>query len=416
MSGRTVISDGAWARLEPRSPDQRPRRGGRWRDHRQVLEGIAWHVRTIPPWRELPDRFGPWQTACERHQRAGARTGRGRGCWLRRRHARTRPVSWTGSSRPTPRWCGCTSTGRPRPRWAATPPLWSVRCGARCGSQGERSNYKKFGGEPARRGDEQVIAEPDDHAIGRSRGGLTTKIHMISDGRGRPLVLGLTGGNINDTLMFAQLMDSVSIIRAGPGRPRSRPDYVLGDKGYSSRANRRRRGSRAVVRSASTRSATSSATSSNGASASSNSGVGWPAATTNTPATTSAAYNSQRYWPGSDDPSDTLWRNSRVDPVSGGKISPSTPRISTVPMSRTSGIEGERRDAAAHPKRRNWRKSGATRSPWVVAAGPAAPSERARRPTAAAPSGGLALTSCRRRRALGLGRCGVRETHDEGRR
>lgn len=67
---------------------------------------------------------------------------------------------------------------------------------------------------------------------------MTTKIHLISDGRGRPLVLGLTGGNINDTLMFAQLMDSLSVARPGPGRPRSRPDHVLGDKGYSSRANR----------------------------------------------------------------------------------------------------------------------------------------------------------------------------------
>lgn len=67
---------------------------------------------------------------------------------------------------------------------------------------------------------------------------MTTKIHLISDGRGRPLVLGLTGGNINDTLMFAQLMDSLSVARQGPGRPRTRPDHVLGDKGYSSRANR----------------------------------------------------------------------------------------------------------------------------------------------------------------------------------
>jgi transposase len=58
-------------------------------------------------------------------------------------------------------------------------------------------------------------------------------------------VLGLTGGNINDTVMFPQLMAAVSVARSGPGRPRTRPDYVLGDKGYSSRRNRallRRRG------------------------------------------------------------------------------------------------------------------------------------------------------------------------------
>ena len=55
----------------------------------------------------------------------------------------------------------------------------------------------------------------------------------------------LTAGNVNDTLVFAQLIGSLSVPRNTVGRPRTRPDYVLGDKGYSSRANRallRRRG------------------------------------------------------------------------------------------------------------------------------------------------------------------------------
>jgi transposase len=74
---------------------------------------------------------------------------------------------------------------------------------------------------------------------------LTTKLHSLVDGTGRPLVLVLTAGNVNDTLVFAQLIDSLSVPRNAAGRPRTRPDYVLGDKGYSSRANRellRRRG------------------------------------------------------------------------------------------------------------------------------------------------------------------------------
>jgi transposase len=90
-----------------------------------------------------------------------------------------------------------------------------------------------------------VIGEPAEHAIGRSRGGLTTKLHMLTDGAGRPLVLLLTPGNVNDTTMFAQLIGSLRVQRAGPGRPRTRPEYLLADKGYSSRANRellRRRG------------------------------------------------------------------------------------------------------------------------------------------------------------------------------
>lgn len=66
---RQEIPDEAWARLEALLPDRTPRRGGRWRDHRQVLEGIAWKYRTGSPWRELPERFGPWQSVYDRHVR-----------------------------------------------------------------------------------------------------------------------------------------------------------------------------------------------------------------------------------------------------------------------------------------------------------------------------------------------------------
>ncbi len=94
-------------------------------------------------------------------------------------------------------------------------------------------------------GVEKPPGEPGDHAIGRSRGGLTTKVHALTDGRGRVLVVLLTAGNVNDTTMFAPLLAALRVARAGPGRPRTRPDYLLADKGYSSRANRallRRRG------------------------------------------------------------------------------------------------------------------------------------------------------------------------------
>jgi transposase len=70
VAERRVLSDEAWAWLEPRLPDRTPRRGGRWRDHRQVIEAIAWKYRTGAAWREIPaERFGPWQTAYERQTR-----------------------------------------------------------------------------------------------------------------------------------------------------------------------------------------------------------------------------------------------------------------------------------------------------------------------------------------------------------
>ena len=61
-----VVSDQAWEWMEPLLPSSRGRRGGRWRDHRQVVEAICWKYRTGSPWRELPARFGPWQTAYQR--------------------------------------------------------------------------------------------------------------------------------------------------------------------------------------------------------------------------------------------------------------------------------------------------------------------------------------------------------------
>ena len=65
MVGRGELTDTAWARIEPLLP-ARGGRGGRWRDHRQVINGILWKLRTGAPWRDLPERYGPWKTAHER--------------------------------------------------------------------------------------------------------------------------------------------------------------------------------------------------------------------------------------------------------------------------------------------------------------------------------------------------------------
>lgn len=92
--------------------------------------------------------------------------------------------------------------------------------------------------------------EPPDHAIGRSRGGLTCKIHLVADGRGRPLSMVLTPGNVNDTTMMAATIDLIRVPRDGAGRPRTRPERVLADKGYPSKANRaylRGRGIKATI-------------------------------------------------------------------------------------------------------------------------------------------------------------------------
>lgn len=66
MVGRGELTDKAWARIEPLLPAQSGRRGGRWRSHRQVIDAILWKERTGAPWRDLPERYGPWKTAHER--------------------------------------------------------------------------------------------------------------------------------------------------------------------------------------------------------------------------------------------------------------------------------------------------------------------------------------------------------------
>ena len=58
--------------------------------------------------------------------------------------------------------------------------------------------------------------EPDDHAIGRSRGGLTTKTHALVDGRGLPLVLIMTTGQAGDSPTLPVLLAELWVPRLGP--------------------------------------------------------------------------------------------------------------------------------------------------------------------------------------------------------
>ena len=64
-----VLDDQMWARVEPVLPSSGGRRGRPFRDHRQVIEGVIYRLRTGVPWRDLPEEFGPWQTVWKRHAR-----------------------------------------------------------------------------------------------------------------------------------------------------------------------------------------------------------------------------------------------------------------------------------------------------------------------------------------------------------
>ena len=94
------------------------------------------------------------------------------------------------------------------------------------------------------------MAVPDREGLGRSRGGVTTKIHLVADSRCRPIARVTSAGQRHDSVAFTAVMADISIARSGGGMPRTRPDRVLADKAYSTRKIRdalRYRGIKATI-------------------------------------------------------------------------------------------------------------------------------------------------------------------------
>ena len=87
--------------------------------------------------------------------------------------------------------------------------------------------------EVGRRGREKGGSlEPDDHALGRSRGGFGSKLHLVADGHGLPLAVHVTAGQVHESTQFEAVLNRIRIPQP-LGRPRTRPAAVAGDKGYS---------------------------------------------------------------------------------------------------------------------------------------------------------------------------------------
>ncbi|BCL12606.1 IS5 family transposase [Micromonospora sagamiensis] len=79
---------------------------------------------------------------------------------------------------------------------------------------------------------------------------MTTKLHLACEQGQKPLALVLTAGQRGDSPQFIPVLTGIRVPRLGVGRPRTRPDRVLADKAYTSKANRaylRRRGIAATI-------------------------------------------------------------------------------------------------------------------------------------------------------------------------
>lgn len=78
-----------------------------------------------------------------------------------------------------------------------------------------------------------------DEWLGISRGGRTSKIHVLSDGHGHPLSVLVSAGQASDPTSLAPLLDNVRVGRPGPGRPRKRPTTLRMDRAYGARTYRK---------------------------------------------------------------------------------------------------------------------------------------------------------------------------------
>jgi transposase len=171
------LTDFEWRVMAPLLPNK-PRGVPRVND-RRVLNGIFWVLRSGAPWRDLPERYGPRTTCYNRFVR-----WRNAGVW-------DRLLDTISNSHDGNVQMIDTSIVRVHQQ-----------------------------GATARKGDQ-------DHCLGRSRGGLTTKIHALVDAKGRPIKLTLTAGQKSD---IASAMDLVKDFPEGA--------MLLADKGYDANALR----------------------------------------------------------------------------------------------------------------------------------------------------------------------------------
>lgn len=171
---RYDLSDEEWQLVEPLLP--KPGKGKSRVDHRRVANGIFHVLRTGVPWRDLPERYGPCATFHNRLNRWSKR-----GIWLK----------------------GFEELAERSPQSLQLIDSSIVRAHQHAAGGGK-------GGE--------------DHAVGRPRGGLSTKIRAVVDQDGLPVRLHLTPGQASDKTAAPLLLDALP------------PGIVIADHGCDSLA------------------------------------------------------------------------------------------------------------------------------------------------------------------------------------
>ncbi|WP_440864433.1 IS5 family transposase [Symbiopectobacterium purcellii] len=210
---RYDLSDEAWAIIEPllQTVLTSPQAGRPWAEHRKIVNGMFWILCSGAPWRDLPERYGPWKTVYNRFNR------------------------WSKSGVINIIFNKLLSLldAHGLVDWSATALDGSNIRALKCAA-----------GAPKKH---PYIT--NDNSLGRSRGGYGTKIHMATDGSGIPLNIVLSAGQAHESLFALRLLDGIGVQRQN-GSMKRRGHAVLADKAYSGNALRnelKRKGIRAVI-------------------------------------------------------------------------------------------------------------------------------------------------------------------------
>ena len=183
---RHRLTDAEWEAIHDLFPP-RAHTGRPPRDRRQIFDAILWILRTGAPWRDLPAEFGPWATAWDLFDKWNA-DGTLDAILSHLRAARIDAGEIDGEL-----WCIDGTVVR----------------AAQCAAGGAKSN------DPD---------EPADHALGRSRGGFSTKIHILCDGHGHPLHFHLTAGQAHETTALVPFLEGADErVVGGDGEPLAWP-------------------------------------------------------------------------------------------------------------------------------------------------------------------------------------------------
>lgn len=202
---RTDLSNEQWAKLEPLLPPEHSgKKGHPYQSHRTVINGILWRLRTGAPWRDLPARYGPFQTCFDRLDR-----WQKSGVWT----TVLQQLQASGEADGHLDWSSGCADG-------------SIIRAHQCAAGAAHKSVPVPLGPPAPQGlepDPPPVDYTAAQALGYSKGGYGTKIHLVVEAQGQPLAATLSPGQAHESQYLASTLDAVRVPRVGKGGPRKRP-------------------------------------------------------------------------------------------------------------------------------------------------------------------------------------------------